>query len=51
MVSVKSKSNPFKLASEISWGTLILVAGLFVMVDAVESIGALKVTEGWLGFR
>ena len=47
-VSVKTKSNPMKLAREISWGTLALVAGLFVMVDAVESMGALKLTSGWL---
>ena len=48
VVSIRSKSNPLKLAREISWGTLILVAGLFVMVDAVESIGALKLIGGWL---
>ncbi len=48
VVSIKAKSNPLKLAKEISWGTLILVAGLFVMVDAVESIGALNLTQGWL---
>ena len=47
-VSIKSKSNPIKLAREISWGTLALVAGLFVMVNAVESVGALKLTSGWL---
>ncbi len=47
-VSIKNKSNPLNLAKEISWGTLVLVAGLFVMVDAVESIGALKLTQSWL---
>src|SRR6202789_2975598 len=36
IISVKSRSNPIKLAREISWATLLLVAGLFVMVDAVE---------------
>jgi arsenical pump membrane protein len=40
IVSIKSKSNLITLAREISWGTLLLVAGLFVMVDAVESQGA-----------
>lgn len=40
VVSIKSRSNPLKLAREVSWGTLLLVAGLFVMVDAVESQGA-----------
>lgn len=48
VVSIKSKSNPFKLAKEISWATLILVAGLFIMVDAVESMGALRLTQSWL---
>ena len=47
-VSIRSKSNPLKLLREISWGTLALVAGLFIMVDAVESIGALNVTGRWL---
>jgi arsenical pump membrane protein len=44
-VSIRAKSNPLGLAREISWSTLALVAGLFVMVDAVESIGALKFTQ------
>jgi arsenical pump membrane protein len=48
--SMKSKSNPLKLLREISWGTLLLVAGLFVMVDAVESQGALKLTQEWLAW-
>jgi arsenical pump membrane protein len=47
-VSIKARSNPLELAKEISWGTLALVAGLFVMVDAVESIGALQFTEAAL---
>ncbi len=48
VVSVKAKSNPVRLAREISWATLLLVAGLFVLVDAVESQGALKLTQEWL---
>ena len=47
-VSIKARSNPLKLAKEISWGTIILVAGLFIMVDAVESIGALHMTQAAL---
>ncbi len=50
VVSIKSKSNPLKLAREISWATLALVAGLFVLVDAVESIGALRLTSSWLAW-
>lgn len=50
VVSIKAKSNPTKLAREISWPTLLLVAGLFVMVDAVESQGALSLTQRWLAW-
>jgi arsenical pump membrane protein len=48
VVSIRARNNPYVLAKEISWGTLGLVAGLFVMVDAVESIGALNLTAGAL---
>ena len=44
-VCLRNKCNPLPLAKEISWATLGLVAALFVIVDAVESIGALRVTE------
>jgi arsenical pump membrane protein len=50
VASIKAKSNPTKLAREISWSTLLLVAGLFVMVDAVESQGALNLTQQWLAW-
>jgi arsenical pump membrane protein len=50
IVSIKAKSNPIHLAREISWTTLLLVAGLFVMVDAVESQGALNLTQQWLAW-
>jgi len=48
VVSVKAKQNPAKLLKEVSWATLALVAGLFIMVDAVESQGALQLTQAWL---
>jgi arsenical pump membrane protein len=47
-VSIMTRSNPMRLAREISWSTLALVAGLFVMVDAVESIGVMQQTQAWL---
>jgi arsenical pump membrane protein len=50
VVSVKAKQSPWNLAKEISWSTLLLVAGLFIMVDAVESQGALRLTQAWLGW-
>jgi arsenical pump membrane protein len=48
VVSIYTRRNLFKLAGEISWATLLLVAGLFILVDAVESIGALEWTAAWL---
>jgi arsenical pump membrane protein len=50
VVSIKGRSNPINLAKEISWATLLLVAGLFVMVDAVENQGALDLTQQWLAW-
>jgi arsenical pump membrane protein len=50
VVSINARSNPIRLAREISWATLLLVAGLFIMVDAVESQGALNLTQHWLAW-
>jgi arsenical pump membrane protein len=48
VVSIKARNSPVRLFREISWETLVLVIGLFVMVDAMESIGAMHVTQKWL---
>jgi arsenical pump membrane protein len=50
VVCIKERSNPLVLAREISWATLALVAGLFVMVDAIESTGAMRYTTEWLAW-
>jgi arsenical pump membrane protein len=50
VLSIKSRSNPINLARDISWATLLLVAGLFILVDAVESQGALSLTQQWLAW-
>jgi len=47
---IKERSNPLVLARGISWETLALVAGLFVMVDAIESIGTMRYTKEWLSW-
>ena len=44
-VCFRKRMNPLPLALEISWPTLGLVAALFILVDAVESIGALSITQ------
>lgn len=50
VVSIRTKENPLKLAREISWSTLLLVAGLFVMVSSVEQLGALRHTQAALAW-
>lgn len=50
VVSIRTRSNPIPLLKHISWGTLALVAGLFIMVDAVESVGALQTTAAGLSW-
>lgn len=47
---MKEKSNPLSLLREISWETLALVGGLFILVDAMESIGAMRYTQRWLAW-
>ena len=48
VVSIRARANPLKLLTAISWGTLVLVAGLFIMVDAIETAGALRLTTAAL---
>jgi len=48
VVSLSSRTSPIALFRELSWSTLGLVAGLFVMVDTVERFGAMQYTQNWL---
>jgi arsenical pump membrane protein len=50
VVSFRARRSPLQLATEISWSTLALVVGLFVMVDAIETIGAMQLTQEWLAW-
>jgi arsenical pump membrane protein len=45
VVCIKARSNPWSLMKEISWATIALVAGLFIMVEAVQSVGAFRLTQ------
>ncbi len=48
VVCIKARAHPGRLFKEISWGTIALVAALFIMVDAVQRAGALRYTEAAL---
>jgi arsenical pump membrane protein len=44
VVLLRARTSPMRVVREISWSVLPLVAGLFVLVEAVNSIGALKLS-------
>lgn len=50
LVCLKERANLLPLTRGISWETLALVAGLFILVDAMENIGAMRYTEAWLAW-
>jgi arsenical pump membrane protein len=43
-ISVREKTRPREILRHISWSVLPLVAGLFILVEATESVGALHWT-------
>jgi arsenical pump membrane protein len=45
VLCIRRRSSLWPLAKQISWTTIALVASLFVLVNAVESIGALQLTQ------
>ncbi len=47
-VSGLARKNPLPLARHISWSTLLLVGALFMLVEAVDHVGALEVTRALL---
>jgi arsenical pump membrane protein len=42
---IRTHSSPVPILKQISWSTIALVAALFILVEAVESIGALTFTR------
>src|SRR6185312_3308157 len=42
---IRTRSSPVPILKQISWSTIALVAALFILVEAVESIGALTFTR------
>lgn len=48
VLSIRERMNPVNLIREISWSVLPLVAALFVIVEAVKSVGALNLLRGAL---
>ncbi|WP_294189158.1 arsenic transporter [uncultured Sphingomonas sp.] len=48
VVSAAAKASPLTLARQVSWGVLPLVAGLFVLVEALDRTGVIAHVAAWL---
>lgn len=48
LVMLIQRSSPWPLLKEISWGVLPLVAGLFVLVEALDRSGLIRTLAEWL---
>jgi arsenical pump membrane protein len=51
VILILNRLSPWKIAKEISWSVLPLVAGLFVLVEAVERTGLLQPLIAYLPAR
>lgn len=48
ILSIRERMNPIQLMKGISWSVLPLVAGLFILVEAISSAGALELCQAAL---
>ena len=42
VVSLAARTSPWRFVREVSWGSLPLVAGLFILVEALDRSGAIR---------
>ena len=47
-IAIRKQEWPKKVLKDIAWGVIPLVAGLFIIVEAMNQAGALKTTESFL---
>lgn len=48
VVMLATRTSPVRIAREIAWSVLPLVAGLFVLVEAMEQVGAMQLVARML---
>ncbi len=49
-VAARARVNPVRIARMVSWSVIPLVAGLFILMEAMVSVGALRYTSAWLAW-
>ena len=47
-IAAAKREAPWPVLQHVSWSVLLLVAGLFVIVEAIERAGALKLLGDWM---
>ncbi len=50
VIAIKARSNPLRIALRVSWSVIPLVAGLFILMEAIVSVGALRYTAAALAW-
>jgi arsenical pump membrane protein len=48
LVAMKDRQAPLLVAQEVSWSVIPLVAGLFVIVEALKDVGTLRIAQNAL---
>jgi arsenical pump membrane protein len=49
-ISMRARTNPLKIAGRVSWSVLPLVAGLFILMEAMVWVGAMQYTAAALAW-
>ena len=49
-VTMRARVNPLRIIKRVSWSVIPLVAGLFVLMEAIVSVGALRYTAAGLAW-
>jgi arsenical pump membrane protein len=49
-VAIRARTNPMMIVRRVSWGVLPLVAGLFILMEAMVWIGAMRYTAAALAW-
>jgi arsenical pump membrane protein len=49
-IAMRARINPLRIARGVSWSVIPLVAGLFILMEAIVSVGALRFTAAALAW-
>ena len=49
-IAIRARVNPLRIARRVSWSVLPLVAGLFILMEALVTVGALRYTSAALAW-